>query len=151
MNLDIFCVLLNDQLEITMRDTIGQIIRGLHKVLSVDDIVVINLSQLKAIEVLLTTFFGRPQSNRLCPIPTQSSETRRHGGKNGDTQKEQIQVKSFLCGFKALKFCPIFLISATIKHIMSSLSFCERKVRAIRERLVQMHLPETQQLRNWKL
>jgi len=51
-------MLLNDQLEIIMKDTISQINRGLHKVLSVDDIVT---AWLKAIAVLPTVSFGRPQ------------------------------------------------------------------------------------------
>lgn len=84
-----------------MRDTISQIIRGIHKVLSADCIVMINLAWVKAI-VLPTVCFDRLQSNSLCPIATYSIETTRLRGKNGETNGEKIQLKFFLCESKAL-------------------------------------------------
>lgn len=55
-------MLLSDQLEIIGKDATSQFIRGLHEVLSVDDIVMINLSWLKATAALLTISSDRPQS-----------------------------------------------------------------------------------------
>lgn len=110
----------------------------------------ISLIWLKAIAVF--------SSNLPCQVPVQESvllrtqniKTRRHEGKNRDTHSHEIQLKLFFCLFQAFKFWPFILRNASIKHIMSSLFFCERKVHSIRGRFVEICLNEMQQLRNWK-